>query len=496
MSSTRRAILSAALALGSALVGFVAVLMLRTARFRAPESAGAAVQQAGAPIEPADSGAIGRMSEAVRYRTISYFDSSARLSEFARFRSFLVRAYPLVHTKLRREVLDSATLVFTWKGADTSLAPVLLLGHQDVVPVEPGTEKDWKHGAFSGDVADGFIWGRGTLDDKFSVLGNLEAVESLLRKNYQPRRTVILAFGYTEELGGPSAVRTAQLLQQRGIKPWFVMDEGGALGDSIVPGVSSRVALIGISEKGYLSLRLTAHGQGGHSSMPPSETAVSILGGALDRVQRTPLPARMNDATRAMFNTVGPLMTYSRRFVMANMWLFEPVVQAGMAKNPSGNAVVRTTTAVTMVSGGIKDNVVPSAATAVVNFRLMPGDSVRWVTERIKQIVNDSRIDVEPIEGSAREASAVSPTDNDAYAVLAQSIREAYPGTTVSPFLLMGGTDSRNFYLVSSNVYRFAPILVDGDELKIVHGTNERVKIGSYLAAIGAYRRIIENATR
>jgi len=195
MSSTRRAILSAALALGSALVGFVAVLMLRTARFRAPESAGAAVQQAGAPIEPADSGAIGRMSEAVRYRTISYFDSSARLSEFARFRSFLVRAYPLVHTKLRREVLDSATLVFTWKGADTSLAPVLLLGHQDVVPVEPGTEKDWKHGAFSGDVADGFIWGRGTLDDKFSVLGNLEAVESLLRKNYQPRRTVILAFG-------------------------------------------------------------------------------------------------------------------------------------------------------------------------------------------------------------------------------------------------------------------------------------------------------------
>jgi len=171
-------------------------------------------------------------------------------------------------------------------------------------------------------------------------------------------------------------------------------------------------------------------------------------------------------------------------------------VQAGMARNPSGNAVVRTTTAVTMVSGGIKDNVVPSSATAVVNFRLMPGDSVRWVTDRIRQIVNDPRVDVELIEGSAREASAVSPTDNDAYTVIAQSIREAYPGTTVSPFLLMGGTDARNFHLVSPNVYRFAPMLVDGDELKIVHGTNERVKISSYLTAIGAYRRIVENATR
>jgi carboxypeptidase PM20D1 len=486
---------TAALALGGAFIGFVAVLVVRTARFSARGAAEPAVQQAGFPIEPADSSAIGRMSEAVRYRTISYFDSSTRFSEFARFRSFLIRAYPLVHTRLRREVVDSATLIYTWKGSDTTLAPVLLLGHQDVVPVEPGTEKDWTHGPFSGDVADGYIWGRGTLDDKFSVLGNLEAVETLLKKNYQPRRTIILAFGYTEELGGPSAVRTAQLLQQRGIKPWFVMDEGGALGDSIVPGVAKRVALIGISEKGYLSLRLTAHGQGGHSSMPPTETAVSILGGALDRVQRTPLPARLNDATRAMFNTVGPLMPYSRRFVMANMWLFEPVVKASMAKAPSGNAVVRTTTAATMVSGGIKDNVVPSTATAVVNFRLMPGDSVTWVVEQIKRIVNDSRVDVEPIEGSAREASAVSPMDNDAYQTLSRSIREAYPGTTVSPFLLMGGTDSRNFYLVSPNVYRFAPMLVDGDELKIVHGTNERVKISSYLTAIGAYRRIIENST-
>jgi len=257
------------------------------------------------------------------------------------------------------------------------------------------------------------------------------------------------------------------------------------------------VALIGVTEKGYLSLRLTAHGQGGHSSMPPPETAVSILGGAVDRLQRTPMPARVSDATRSMFATIGPLMPYSRRLVMANLWLFEPVLKAGMSRMPSGSAVVRTTTAVTMISGGIKDNVVPATATAVVNFRLLPGDSVKWVVSKVKEIVRDPRVDVDVIAGSAREASDVSPTDAEGYKLIAQTIRESYPGAHVAPFLLMGGTDSRNFYEVTPNVYRFAPMLVESDEtLKLVHGTNERVKVSSYLAGIAMYRRLIENSTR
>jgi carboxypeptidase PM20D1 len=307
---------------------------------------------------------------------------------------------------------------------------------------------------------------------------------------------VIFAFGYTEEIGGPTAEKTAQLLQSRGIKPWFVMDEGGALGDSLVPGVGQRVALIGVSEKGYLSLRLTARGPGGHSSMPPRETAVSILGEAVARVQRTPLPARLNDATLAMFNTIGPLMPYSRRVVMANLWLFEPLLIRMSGKTPSTNALVRTTTAATMISGGIKDNVVPSTATAVVNFRLMPGDSVAWVVSRVKQIVADDRVTVEPVQGTGREASDVSPTDSDGFKLIAQAIREIFPGTQVSPFLLMGGTDSRNFYLVTPNVYRFAPIIATGETLKLPHGTNERVSIENYLVGVRFYRRLIENASR
>ena len=472
------------------------VVAVRTARFGARTSDVAVVQQAARPLEVPDPAAVTRLSEAVKFRTISYFDSAAKIPEFRRLHAYLEKSYPLVHARLTREILDSATLLYTWRGSDTSLAPVLLMGHQDVVPVEPGTEKDWKHGPFSGDIAEGFVWGRGTLDDKISVLGTLEGAEALLKAGFGPRRSLIFAFGYTEEVGGPSAVRTAETLKARGIKPLFVMDEGGALGDSIVPGVPQRVALIGVTEKGYLSLRLTATAQGGHSSMPGRETAVSILASAVARVQETPLPSRLDDVTLSMFDHVGPLMPYSRKMVMANVWLFGPVLKWGLERVPSGNAVVRTTTAATMISGGIKDNVIPPTATAVINFRLLPGDSVAWVVARVKEIVADSRVEVTQVPGTGREASEVSPTDSEGYRLLAQTIREVYPGTHVSPYLLVGGTDSRNFYLVTPNVYRFAPIMVKGETLKLAHGTNERVSVEDYLTGVSFYRRLIENASR
>jgi len=273
------------------------------------------------------------------------------------------------------------------------------------VSIEPGTEKNWKHAPFSGDVADGDIWGRGTLDDKGAVFGLLEAVESLLKRGVQPRRTVMFSFGHTEEGAGAAAGDAARLLESRHVHPWFVMDEGGALGENLVPGVPGLVAVVGVAEKGYLSLRLTAHGEGGHSSMPHRESAVSILADAVGKVQRTLLPARLSGATLAMFNTLGPLMPFSRRVIMANLWLFEPMLTRMLSQLPSGNAMVRTTTAVTMMNAGIKDNVVPSAATAVVNFRLLPGDSVAWVTSRVKAIIGDERVSVEPLGGGGREAT-------------------------------------------------------------------------------------------
>lgn len=487
---------SALLAAGGALILLIATLAVRTWQYTARRPADVAVQQAGAANEPVDSAAVTRLSEAVRFRTVTYSDSAPKISEFEKLHAFLERAYPLVHTRMTREVIDSGALLFTWRGTDTTLAPVLLMGHQDVVPVEPGTEKNWKHGAFSGDVADGYVWGRGTLDDKISVLGLLEAAESLLKHGVQPRRTVIFSFGHTEEGGGAAAERAARLLESRGIRPWFVMDEGGALGDGLVPGVPGLVAVVGVAEKGYLSLRLTARAEGGHSSMPRRETAVSILADAVSRVQRTPLPSRLNGATLAMFNTLGPFMPYPRRVVMANLWLFEPVLTRMLSKVPSGNALVRTTTAVTVMNAGIKDNVVPSMATAVVNFRLQPGDSVAWVMSRVKEIVGDDRVAVEPLFGAGREATGVSPNDSEGFKIIAQTIREVFPGARVSPYLVLGGTDAQNFYRVSPNVYRFAPIFAKDETLSLIHGTNERVSVENYLTAVRLYRRLIENASR
>jgi len=286
------------------------------------------------------------------------------------------------------------------------------------------------------------------------------------------------------------------MLDLRGIKPWFVMDEGGAVGDGLVPGVAGRVAVVGVAEKGYMTLRLTAKAPGGHSSIPAPENAVTIVADAVGRLRRTPLPARLNEATRAMFNTVGPSMAYKDRLVMANLWLFEPVVLRTIAKMPAGNAMVRTTTAPTMLTAGIKDNVVPQSANAVVNFRLLPGDSVQWVIARVKEIVADERVSVEVLNGMAFDATGVSPHDSDGFKLIAQIIREQHPGTIVTPYLVTGGTDAKHFYRVSPNVYRFAPILVKDGTLSLMHGTNERVGVENYLDAIRFYTRLIETSAR
>src|SRR5947207_5712832 len=222
--SIKRTLLVAA----GALVLLVAVLLVRTWRYTANAEQEGVVQQAGTFSEPVDSAAVRRLSEAVRIPTITFSDAAPKIAEFTKLHDLIDRSYPLVQARLRRELIDSGALLYTWRGSDTTLAPVLLMGHQDVVPIEPGTEKDWRHGPFSGDIADGDIWGRGTLDDKGAVFGLLEAMESLLERGVQPRRTVIFSFGHTEEGGGSAADHAARLLESRHVHPWFVMDEGGA----------------------------------------------------------------------------------------------------------------------------------------------------------------------------------------------------------------------------------------------------------------------------
>ncbi len=339
-----------------------------------------------------------------------------------------------------------ASLLYTWKGTDATLPPVLLTSHLDVVPADvpadlepPVSEmlqeysrmsldpskdhgvsrvdsrgslmnesESWQHPPFSGDIADGFIWGRGTLDDKVGVVGILEAVEGLVRAGYEPRRTVYLAFGQDEEVGGElGAQKIARQLASREIRLFFVLDEGTPVVRGIVPGVEAPVALIGVAEKGYVTLVMDVKAQGGHSSSPPEHTAIGLLAQAISRLEANPFPARLDGVAERFFVEVGPEMAFSRKLLFANLWLFRPLIVKALASSPATSPLVRTTTAITQIDGGTQENVLPREARAIVNFRLLPGDTVEGLRERVREVVDDDRISIRFLNKS----QALGPSD-------------------------------------------------------------------------------------
>jgi carboxypeptidase PM20D1 len=456
------------------------------------------------PVEPAarlelDVPALAsRLAGGLRFPTISNQDGAGRDdAAFEGLHRYLEEQYPLAHQTLERETVNGLSLLYTWRGSDPTLAPLLLLAHQDVVPVEPGTESSWEHPPFAGEMVDGFVWGRGALDDKVSLLGQLEAVESLLQAGVQPRRTVHLAFGHDEEIGGlEGASKIAALLGERGVKPLLVLDEGGSILQGVVPGVEAPVAGVGIAEKGYLSVELTYEGQGGHSSTPPAESAIGILGEAVHRLEQAPLHARLEGSPRRMLEEyVGPEASFPYRIVFGNLWLFGPVVKQVLTSVPAANATIRTTTAVTIFQAGLKDNVLPSRARAVVNFRILPGDTIESVLAHVENAVNDPRIKAVGMV-KQREPSPPSEIDTEGWKVLVQSVREVSPETIVTPYLMLAGTDARHYRTLADSVYRFMPLRLELEDTKRIHGTNERVGVENYADLVRVYRRLLENAVR
>ncbi len=436
-----------------------------------------------------------RLAEALRFRTISYQDTSAfDLAEFAALHRHLGRAFPKVHQALTRETVGGASLLYTWWGSDTSLAPIVLMAHQDVVPVEPGTEGDWTHAPFSGAISGGYLWGRGAIDDKSNLTAQLEAVELLLSRGYAPRRTVLLVYGHDEEVGGLNgAARIVELLEARGVRPAFVVDEGGALAEGIIPGLSFPVAAVGIAEKGYLSLKLSVQTEGGHSSMPPSRTAIGILARALERLERHQMPRGLRPVTEAMFDYLGPELSFAARLALANRWLFEPVIVRRFGSTAIGNALLRTTTAPTIFQAGVKENVLPSAASAVVNFRLLPGDSIRHVVEHVRRTIDDPRIEIRMLEFRS-EPSPTSSVDSDAFRSIARSIRQVVPDAVVVPWLVVGGTDSRYFTRLTEEVYRVSLVRAGPKDMGRIHGIDERVGIENYGEMVRFYVQLLQHA--
>ncbi|CAN5858182.1 M20 family peptidase [soil metagenome] len=475
--------------LGLALPAFILLLLVNTFRFESRQVAVAAVE----PVPVPDS-AVAHLSAAVRIPTVSPGNPAAfDPAPFAALRDFLSATYPLTHTHLQREVVLGHSLLYYWPGRNPALKPAVLLAHQDVVPVEEESLAKWTVPPFSGAVQDGYIWGRGTMDDKIGVIAILEAVERSLLEGFVPERSVYLAFGHDEEVGGKGAAATAALLQSRQVEAEFVLDEGQVVTTGLVPGMEAPVALIGTAEKGFLTLELLVEEEGGHSSMPPKETAVSRLSRAIVRLSENPLPKRLSPPVEGFIRYLGPEMPFLERVVFANAWLFKPIILRLYEQSPSGNALVRTTTAPTILRSGVKDNVLPTEARGAVNFRILPGSSIQEVMGHAQEVIDDERVRLSPKKSFLREPSPVSPTDVPAFSHLARSIREVYPGTVVAPTLVLAGTDSYHYTGVSPNIYRFAPLILGPEDLSRIHGTDERIRVEDFRKSIHFYYRLLRN---
>jgi carboxypeptidase PM20D1 len=472
-----------------ALAALAAVLVARTAGMRSRQVDAPAAE----PVAFDTAAAARRLADAIRIPTVSREEGPAPDSLFAALHQQFASAFPRAHAVLRREAVGGS-LLFTWRGADPAAPAILLTGHLDVVPVDSGSEGRWTHPPFAGVIADGFVWGRGALDDKGSVLAILEAVDALLAEGFRPVRTIHLAFGHDEELGGEGgAVRLAALLAKRGARVAWVLDEGGTITQGLVPGVEAPVAVVGIAEKGYVNVELVATDLGGHSSTPPAHTAIGRLARAVSRLEARPFPARIAGATGALLEHAGPEMSLPLRLAFANLWLLERPLLAQFTRDRRSAAAVRTTTAVTLVSGGTKANVLPAEARAVVNFRTLPGDSAAAVAAWVRGTVNDSAVRVRVLPG-ANEASPVSSPESAGYRAVATAIRQVYPGTVVAPYLVIGATDARHYVGLTPTVLRFAPGLETAESPPRAHGTDERVGIGEHAQAVRFYAQLIRNS--
>lgn len=437
---------------------------------------------------------VERFTGAIRIRTISYDDrSNFDADAFRAFHDYLQQSFPLVHDRAEITVINGYSLVFHIAGSDAALKPVLFMGHMDVVPVDEVTMTEWTHDPFAGTVADGMIWGRGTMDDKLSVMSFLEATEALLADGYEPTRSLYLAFGHDEEVGGKDGAKeVAKYLQEQGIKFEFVLDEGGVVTEGMLQQVDRPVAIIGVAEKGYVNLRLRADAPGGHSSQPPPQSALGIVSRAIVKVEDNPFPAELT-FMKQTFDAIAPHTPFGSRLAMANTWLLAPLIKSRLLGNKTTAATLRTTTAATMAAGSSKSNILPTRAEAVINFRILPGETAESVRDRVVGIIDDDRVDV-AMEYSI-DPSPVSPTDSMGYELVARIIRGFDDNILVAPYLVQGGTDARYFYTVSPNVYRFVMARATPDTLRRVHGIDERIPVEDYLTAIRFYYAVIRQAT-
>ena len=473
-----------------ALIVLFAICLIRTFMLR-PE-APSSVQ---IPVEIDGERAAQHLSEAIRYQTVSIGTSEeCDWEEWKRFHAFLERAYPLMNSKLEREIVNDYALLYRWKGNDETKLPILLMAHMDVVPVAEGTLSDWQYSPFSGEIAEGYVWGRGAVDMKGSLIAIAEAVETLLEEDFSPERDVYISFGHDEEVMGESgAMYTAELMKQRGIRFEFILDEGSPMRSGTPFGVAQSIAGIGTSEKGYIDVRLTARSKGGHSSTPPEKTALTEVSEAVARVAASPLPYRIAGSTKDLLLTLAPYMRFGSRFQYANLWLFSGIIKRRLKKDPYMAALLHTTFAPTQAKGSAAPNVLPDAASAVINVRIAPWDSVDGVLAYISQKAGPN---VEVAPQLTSQPTGVAPMAGRAYRYMADTVKRMFPGYIVAPFPMLAATDSRYFTGLTDSVLRFVPFRSFEQDAAGMHGVNERVSLESLAEGTTFFKHMIEHCEK
>nr|WP_208388241.1 M20/M25/M40 family metallo-hydrolase [Microbacterium halimionae] len=428
----------------------------------------------------------------MRIPTVSHVDEELTdWSAFAEFTAALERLYPRTHATLSREIIDEHALLYRWPGK-TSDAPLVLMAHMDVVPVVP---EEWEYDPFVATLVgtgnDATIHARGAIDDKGALVAILEAVESLAESGYVPAHDIYLVFGHNEETAGGGARAIAQTLEDRGIRPALILDEGGAIVDGAIPGVSVPTAMVGVAERGIMTVILTARESGGHASTPLRLPATARLARAITRLSRRPFRARISPPVRAMFRTVAASAPGLLGWAFRHIALTAPLMAAVLSRmGPEMNATVRTTAVVTELSGASADNVLATTARASVNVRILTGESVGSVRERMRRVISDPDIAIDVRHDS--EPSPVSPWRGEPWRRIATAVSTAIgPEVVTTPYLQSGATDSRWFTGISENVYRFAPFHLTRSEREALHSHNERIRVDSWQAGVRFYQALI-----
>lgn len=436
-------------------------------------------------------GYVNKLAGGLQIPTISNDDTlQIDFSQFAKFRNYVQEQYPNVFKNVEYNVINNNAMLLKWRGSNPKLNPILFNSHYDVVPA--GDTSLWQHKPFGAEIQNGRIYGRGSIDMKGMLFALMSSADILIKQGFKPQRDIYFAFGYDEETKQTASKKIAQYLKSKNITFDAIYDEGGMINKMNINEKDYGFAMIGITEKGYLTLRINVFADGGHSSMPGQKTAMGAAATIINRLEKNQMPASISNHTKESLMSIGGVSGFSKKLAMANMDILKPVIIKTLSQDPTINALIRTTTAVTQIQGSQAENVIPNIVPITVNFRLLPGDKINDVIEHVKKQCKDFDTKIEIIEG--REATIVSSTKNRGFVKISESLKSVYPTANILPYTCVATTDSRNYIGdLGDNVYRLLPAVMTSSEIKLYHSPDENITLDNYANMISYFKLLMQN---